>query len=91
MKRNRRSLDERRTVRRAALARGIANMIDEEQYCIHILTQVSALTRSLQGVVTGLLDDHLKHCVLAAAKLSDEAAHEKIQESTAAVNRLIRS
>ncbi|MFC5338537.1 metal-sensitive transcriptional regulator [Leucobacter denitrificans] len=71
-------------------ARGIANIIDEEQYCIHILTQVSALTRSRQGVVTGL-DDHLKHCVLDAAKLSDEAAHEKIQESTAAVNRLIRS
>ena len=47
--------------------------------------------RSLQGVATGLLDDHLKHCVLDAAKLSDEAAHEKIQESTAAVNRLIRS
>lgn len=42
-------------------------------------------------VATGLLDDHLKHCVLDAAKLSDEAAHEKIQESTAAVNRLIRS
>lgn len=73
------------------LARGIANMIDEEHYCIHILTQVSALTRSLQGVATGLLDDHLKHGVLDAAKLSDEAAHEKIQESTAAVNRLIRS
>lgn len=74
------------------MARGIANMIDEEQYCIHILTQVSALTRSLQGVATGLLDDHLKHCVLDAAKVSNEAAaHEKIQESTAAVNRLIRS
>ncbi|WP_182049337.1 metal-sensitive transcriptional regulator [Changpingibacter yushuensis] len=73
------------------LARGIANMIDEEHYCIHILTQVSALTRSLQGVATGLLDDYLKHCVLDAAKLSDEAAHEKIQEATAAVNRLIRS
>ena len=50
-----------------------------------------ARPRSLQGVATGLLDDHLKHCVLDAAKLSDEAAHEKIQEATAAVNRLIRS
>ena len=55
-------------------ARGIAKMIDEEKYCIDILTQVSALTRALQGVSTGLLDDHLKHCVLDAAKLSDEAA-----------------
>jgi len=77
-------------------ARGIAKMIDEEKYCIDILTQVSALTRALQGVATGLLDDHLKHChlkhcVLDAAKLSDEAAVEKIQEATDAINRLVRS
>ena len=73
------------------LARGIANMIDEEQYCIHIPAQVSALHPLAAGGGDGLLDDHLKHCVLDAAKLSDEAAHEKIQEATAAVNRLIRS
>jgi len=72
-------------------ARGIHRMIDEEKYCIDILTQVSALTRALQGVATGLLDDHLKHCVLDAAKLSDEAAVEKIQEATDAINRLVRS
>ena len=72
-------------------ARGIAKMIDEEKYCIDILTQVSALTRALQGVATGLLDDHLKHCVLSAAKLSDEAAMEKIKEATDAINRLVRS
>lgn len=72
-------------------ARGIANMIDDEKYCIDILTQVSALTRALQGVATGLLDDHLKHCVLDAAKLSDEAAIEKIQEATDAIHRLVRS
>ncbi len=72
-------------------ARGIAKMIDEEQYCIDILTQVSAMTRALQGVATGLLDDHLKHCVLDAAKLSDGAALEKIQEATDAINRLVRS
>ena len=72
-------------------ARGIARMIDEEKYCIEILTQVSALTRALQGVATALLDDHLRHCVLDAAKLSDEAAAEKIQEVTEAVKRLIRS
>lgn len=72
-------------------ARGIAKMIDEEKYCIDILTQVSALNRALQGVASGLLDDHLKHCVLDAAKLSDEAAQEKIQEATDAINRLIRS
>ena len=72
-------------------ARGIAKMIDDEKYCIDILTQVSALTRALQGVATGLLDDHLKHCVLDAAKLSDEAAIEKIQEATDAIHRLVRS
>ena len=72
-------------------ARGIAKMIDEEKYCIDILTQVSALTRALQGVATALLDDHLKHCVLSAAKLSDEAAMEKIKEATDAINRLVRS
>ena len=72
-------------------ARGIAKMIDEEKYCIDILTQVSALTRALQGVATGLLDDHLKHCVLDAAKLGDDAAIEKIQEATDAIHRLVRS
>ncbi|MGX7694436.1 MULTISPECIES: metal-sensitive transcriptional regulator [Actinomycetes] len=73
-------------------ARGIAKMIDEEKYCIDILTQVSALTRALQGVATGLLDDHLKHCVLDAAKLGDDgAAIAKIQEATDAINRLVRS
>ena len=72
-------------------ARGIAKMIDEEKYCIDILTQVSALTRALQGVATGLLDDHLKHCVLDAAKLSDDAGLEKIKEATDAINRLVRS
>ena len=71
--------------------RGIGRMIEDDKYCIDILTQVSALTRALQGVATGLLDDHLKHCVLDAAKLSDEAAVEKIQEATDAINRLVRS
>ena len=73
-------------------ARGITKMIDDEKYCIDILTQVSALTRALQGVATGLLDDHLKHCVLDAAKKGDEdAAITKIQEATDAINRLVRS
>ncbi|WP_028850238.1 metal-sensitive transcriptional regulator [Thermocrispum municipale] len=72
-------------------ARGIAKMIDDEKYCIDILTQVSALTRALQTVATGLLDDHLKHCVLDAAKLGDDAAIAKIQEATDAINRLVRS
>lgn len=73
-------------------ARGIAKMIDDEKYCIDILTQVSALTRALQGVAIGLLDDHLKHCVLDAAKQGDDdAALAKIQEASDAINRLVRS
>ncbi|AVL99469.1 hypothetical protein C6V83_03395 [Gordonia iterans] len=72
-------------------ARGIAKMIDEDKYCIDILTQISALTRAVQGVATGLLDDHLKHCVLDAAKLGDDEAIAKIEEATAAINRLVRS
>jgi len=73
-------------------ARGIERMINEEQYCIDILTQISALTRAIQGVATGLLEDHLKHCVLDAAKLGDAAAASaKIKEATDAINRLVRS
>ena len=48
-------------------ARGIHRMVEEEQYCINILTQISALTSALEGVALGLLDDHLKHCVADAA------------------------
>lgn len=73
-------------------ARGIAKMIDDDKYCIDVLTQISALTRALQSVATGLLDDHLQHCVLDAAKAGDEAAAKaKIAEATAAINRLVRS
>lgn len=71
-------------------ARGISRMIDEEQYCIDILTQVSALTKALQGVAAGLMDDHMKHCVLDAAKLNDAAALAKIEEATDVIKRMIR-
>lgn len=72
-------------------ARGISKMIADEKYCIDILTQVSALTRALQGVAIELLDDHIKHCVIEAAKSSDEEGTVKIQEATDAITRLIRS
>ena len=49
-------------------ARGIHRMVDEEQYCIDILTQIAALTSALEGLALGLLDDHLRHCVVDAAK-----------------------
>ena len=72
-------------------ARGISKMIDEEKYCIDILTQISALTSALQVVALGLLDDHLSHCVLDAAKLGEDAAATKIKEASDAIRRLVRS
>ncbi|QLQ11533.1 MAG: metal-sensitive transcriptional regulator [Nocardioidaceae bacterium] len=72
-------------------ARGISKMIVEDKYCIDILTQISAVTRALQGVAVGLLDDHIRHCVLDAAKIGDEEAAVKIKEATDAINRLVRS
>lgn len=71
--------------------RGIARMVDDEQYCIDILTQVSALTRALQAVSLGLLDDHLKHCVADAALQGGTEADLKIKEATDAIARLVRS
>jgi DNA-binding FrmR family transcriptional regulator len=72
-------------------ARGVTKMVDEEKYCIDILTQISALTSALQAVAVGLLDDHLKHCVVDAARMSSADAEEKIKEATDAIARLVRS
>lgn len=72
-------------------ARGISRMVDEEKYCIDILTQISALKSALQAVAVGLLDDHLRHCVVDAARAGGEAADEKITEATEAITRLVRS
>ena len=66
-------------------------MVDEEKYCIDILTQISALTSALQAVGLGLLDDHLTHCVLDAAKIGEEEAAIKIKEAIDAIRRLVRS
>ncbi|ANC32272.1 metal-sensitive transcriptional regulator [Isoptericola dokdonensis] len=70
--------------------RGIARMIDEDVYCIDILTQVSAVTKALQSVSLALVEDHLGHCVVDAARASDEAAAAKVKEATAAIGRLVR-
>jgi CsoR family transcriptional regulator, copper-sensing transcriptional repressor len=72
-------------------ARGIHRMVDEEQYCIDILTQISALTKAVESVALGLLDDHLKHCVVDAAKIGGEEAEQKLNEASAAIARLVRS
>jgi DNA-binding FrmR family transcriptional regulator len=72
-------------------ARGIARMIDEEQYCIDILTQISAMTKALHAVSVGLLEEHLSHCVVNAARSSDAEAQEKVTEAVDAIARLVRS
>ena len=71
--------------------RGVQRMVESDTYCIDILTQVSAITKALQAVSLGLLEDHVAHCVVDAARESDEAAEEKVREAAAAIARLVRS
>lgn len=71
--------------------RGIARMVDEDTYCIDILTQVSAVTRALQAVSLGLVEDHLSHCVVEAARESDDAGEAKVREAADAIARLVRA
>jgi CsoR family transcriptional regulator, copper-sensing transcriptional repressor len=72
--------------------RGLQRMIEEDTYCIDVLTQVSAATRALEGVALGLLDEHLRHCVANAARDDDpETADAMITEATRAVERLVKS
>src|SRR5436190_10367779 len=72
-------------------ARGLQRMVDEEQYCIDILTQVSAMTKALQSVALGLLDEHIAHCVADAVKEGGPEADAKLREANDAIARLVRS
>ena len=72
-------------------ARGLQRMVEEEQYCIDILTQVSAMTKALQSVALGLLDEHVAHCVADAVKKGGPEADAKLKEANAAIARLVRS
>ena len=72
-------------------ARGISRMIDDEKYCIDILTQISAVTSALETVALGLLDDHLRHCVADAARAAGSEAEAKVTEASQAIARLVRS
>jgi CsoR family transcriptional regulator, copper-sensing transcriptional repressor len=71
--------------------RGLQRMVEEDKYCIDILTQVSAATRALQSVALGLMEDHLSHCVTQAAAEGGEVAAEKVREASDAIARLVRS
>lgn len=76
--------------------RGLQRMVDEDTYCIDVLTQIASVTKALQGVGMGLLDEHIRHCVKEAADKvgrqdGDAAFDEKVEEVMAAVGRLLRS
>jgi CsoR family transcriptional regulator, copper-sensing transcriptional repressor len=71
--------------------RGVAKMIEDDKYCIDILTQISAVTSALQSVALGLLDEHLGHCVSQAVTEGGEQAEAKLAEASAAIARLVRS
>lgn len=76
--------------------RGLQRMIDEDVYCIDVLTQIASVTKALQGVGMGLLDEHIRHCVKNAAEESarggdDAVFDDKVAEAMSAVARLLRS
>ena len=72
--------------------RGLQRMVDDDSYCIDVLTQVSAATRALQGVAVQLLDDHLRHCVSTAVQSEDRAESDRIlTEASRAIERLVKS
>lgn len=70
--------------------RGIARMVEDDTYCIDVLTQVSATTRALESVALKLLDEHLGHCVADAIRTGEDA-DAKVAEASAAIARLVKS
>ncbi len=82
---------QRRLRRIEGQVRGITRMVDEEAYCIDILTQVSAATKALEAVALGLLEEHLTHCVADASRAGGAAADARIKEASSAIARLVRS
>jgi len=86
---------ERRLKRIEGQVRGVAKMVDDDKYCIDILTQISAINAALHKVSVQLIDDHIGHCVVDAAKTSLQSGdpsvvQDKIAEATAAISRLVR-
>jgi len=71
--------------------RGLQRMVENDEYCIDVLTQISAATKALQAVSLGLIDEHLKHCVAEAIAEGGDAADAKVREASEAIARLVRS
>jgi DNA-binding FrmR family transcriptional regulator len=82
---------QRRLRRIEGQVRGIARMVEDDEYCIDVLTQVSAATKALQAVALGLLVDHLGHCVREAVSEGGSDADAKLREASDAIARLVRS
>ncbi|MDN3904907.1 metal-sensitive transcriptional regulator [Arthrobacter sp. YD2] len=85
----------RRLRRIEGQVRGIARMVEEDKYCIDILTQVAAINKALHAVSLGLVQDHMSHCVVGAARESErtgnpEIVQAKVQEAADAIGRLLR-
>ena len=78
----------KRLARIEGQVRGIAKMVDEDRYCIDVLTQISAVQSALEGVALGLLDDHVRHCVVGS---SGDTRAERLDELMGAVGRLVKS
>ena len=81
----------RRLRRIEGQVRGLQRMIEDDKYCIDILTQVAAATKALQSVALGLLEEHLSHCVTEAVAEGGDNATEKVREASEAIARLVRS
>jgi len=71
--------------------RGIAKMVESDTYCIDVLTQVSAATKALQSVALNLLDEHMAHCVVAAAREGGAEQDTKLREASEAIARMVKS
>jgi DNA-binding FrmR family transcriptional regulator len=70
--------------------RRVTRMVEDDRYCIDVLTQISAITRALQEVALGLLDDHVRHCVLDAASSGPDAGQAKLDELASTMRRALR-
>jgi DNA-binding FrmR family transcriptional regulator len=81
----------KRLARIEGQVRGITRMVGDDTYCIDVLTQVSATTKALEAVALKLLEDHLAHCVVNAARAGSPEAELKIKEASDAIARLVRS
>jgi CsoR family transcriptional regulator, copper-sensing transcriptional repressor len=78
----------KRLARIEGQVRGIARMVDDDRYCIDVLTQISAVQKAIEAVALGLLDDHVRHCVAGS---TGETRAERMDELMAAVGRLVKS